>query len=696
MNQDIVIDIPFDKNGQVKHEDAPPVTLPNLIAVADGLGGEGAILHTLPDFSSYEQFLSVFFVNHPHKKLIFNDPDILAYTKLSFDSVIKQKKLTNSGAYFGSRFLMLHLICYAKYDLSLHFKDNEKAINFHLVIKEDLEAYLKKQLVDSIISLNPKQDYTIPNKSYFPTTVSGCFLINKGEQTEVISFYAGDSKGFMINQDGFFAISKDHEKDNNAGMSNLIFVNFSKQWVTGNFFIETRLIQKQTPFCILQVSDGFFDPLMNPDSLRMKVQLPLNFLNILQSSDSVDAYHQNLTKFYGDPSGEFTGDDRTLAMRFIGFKNFEDIKNFLLVKNDLLSKYQRLSNILDKHIDLILLDNNYDQTIRNLIMDYNLMDRFKGLLTHDVIRNDTFNLKKFDGFRQLSDLVLDSESSEIKLYESFSFFFKEQHHQIIELLINFNELQKISLKNFSSLASDYYQSYQKLVQLKDELILLSNNLERLDKALKENAIENQKKMMSALNTIKVSKFNQEEANYIRKVFSEINQLQNDILFTLDFYSIGQLKKTTIFSSQLNHDKHLKYLSIKESLVSNNKQIANLEAKMITSKESLLNDIIIKAIFNELVKNSSGFPYLFNLLKSKKIYLQTNSSTKLNAAVNTFINNQIIAIVKYVIKQNDVSLLNAFSIHSKEITNINNVMNALSKSESETLEDFDRSFDQYIS
>jgi hypothetical protein len=382
-------------------------------------------------------------------------------------------------------------------------------------------------------------------------------------------------------------------------------------------------------------------------------------------------------------------------MRFIGFNSFEELKNFLLVKNNLLTKYQDLNIILDKYIDLIILDDSYDQTIRNLIMDYDLMERFKGLLSDEVIRNDTFSLKKFDGFRELSELVLTNESSEIKLYEIFSIFFKERHHQIIELLINFNELQKIPFKNFTSLANEYYQSYQKLVGLKDDMKRLINNLGQVDKALKDNVIENLKKIMSALNTVKLSKFNQEEVTHVRKVFLDINQFQHDMLFTLDYYAYGQLKKKTNTSSKLDDDKHMEHLALNEKLAANNKQIADLEAKISTSKDSILNEVIIKAIFHGLVKNSSSFPYFVNFLKNNKIYLQTNSSTRLNHAVNAFINNQIITIVKYVTKQHDVSLLNAFAINVKEITTLTNVMNALSKSESETLERFNLSFDQYI-
>jgi hypothetical protein len=607
MNQDIIIDIPFNKHGQVKHEDAPPVMLPNLIAVADGLGGEGAILHTLPDFNSYEHFLSVFFANHPHKKMIINDPDMLAYIKASFDSVITKKKLTNTGAYFGSRFLMLHLICYSKYYLDLHLKNLDKPTTLPLVLKKDLETYLKKHLVDSIIALNPKQDYVIANKSYFPTTVSGCFLMNHGDQSEVISFFAGDSKGFLINQDGFFAISKDHEKDNNAGMSNLIFVNFNKQWVPGNFFIETIAIKARQPFCILQVSDGFFDPLMNPDSLRMKVHLPLNFLNILQSSTSYDSYHTNLTKYYGNPLGEFTGDDRTLALRLFGFNNFEEFKNFMLVKNRLLTKYQDLSHILDKYIELIVLDNSYDQTIRNLIMDHNLMDRLKSLLSHDVIRNDPFNLKKFDGFGGLSQLVITNEGSKIKLYESFSILFKEDFHSIIELLINFNEMDKFPLKNLSSLAKVYYQSHQKLFALKEELKLLNHNLQQLEKALKEIVIEKQKIMVTGLTALKVSKFNEEEVIHVRKVFSDMTQLQHDMLFTLDVFATGQMKKNSNTSKQLDLEKHLEYLAVKDKLATNQKHLAGIEEKVTTSKYSLLNEAIIKAIFDELGRSAHAIP-----------------------------------------------------------------------------------------
>lgn len=167
----------------------------------------------------------------------------------------------------------------------------------------------------------------------YPTTLAISCITRTTGHYSIDSFWAGDSRNYIWNQNGLFQISVDDLKGNldpmqnlheDAPMSNCIQAD-------GTFKINHKniLVSNKDKFIVISATDGCFGYYPSPMDFEKAL------LDSLNNASSIEEFEKNLTTAFAF----VTADDFSFSIAAVGFKNFNELKSCLGSPTKLVKEY---------------------------------------------------------------------------------------------------------------------------------------------------------------------------------------------------------------------------------------------------------------------------------------------------------------------------------------------------------------------
>lgn len=217
----------------------------------------------------------------------------------------------------------------------------EKAIreNPSLLYKPDshitLTSIIKNRFAEEKEKFPPKSNGGLRSTltKEYPTTLAISCITPTTDHYSIDSFWAGDSRNYIWNQNGLFQISVDDLKGNldpmqnlheDAPMSNCIQAD-------GTFKINHKniLVSDKDKFVVISATDGCFGYYPSPMDFEKAL------LDSLNNASSIEEFEKNLTTAFAF----VTADDFSFSIAAVGFKNFNEIKSCLGYPTKLVKEY---------------------------------------------------------------------------------------------------------------------------------------------------------------------------------------------------------------------------------------------------------------------------------------------------------------------------------------------------------------------
>ena len=335
-------------------EDALPFVCDDFLLVADGLGGDGAFVHShmTPAMWNSKKRRALFKINEDDEQLssyfddLFFEMDREAINGEKPSRYSKVPKYDLHSGYFGSR-----LAAYSFADLLRHdkrckpqtlFENLDKAINEEIrhSCLYDYADNLCEKLIDKIQNMAKRghfeKETTRMSAKLLPTKLAAALYRDIGEETQIICVWAGDSRIIAQLEDGCFQLTADDEK--NEGMTNLISL-------STEVHLNIREYRFKRPFALMAVTDGTFDDI--GASLCFEACVPVDALNC----KSQDEMNKTWDHIFNVCSKD---DSASIAYYFFDMEDFEDCNRFVAPRTKIISEEycSKLPGLLDKDYSL--------------------------------------------------------------------------------------------------------------------------------------------------------------------------------------------------------------------------------------------------------------------------------------------------------------------------------------------------------
>ena len=190
----------------------------------------------------------------------------------------------------------------------------------------------------------------------FPTTLATAVIGMNGKNMDVDFFWAGDSRGYILNESGLHQATLD-DLDGEDAMSNLLNdgVMTNLVYLNGNYSIHRKRVKLKKPSLVFCATDGCFGYLSTPMEFEYLI------LETLFKSETPVEWKELL-------EGEIekvASDDFTFAMQANGFGSFDELKKtFFGRKQFLESEYiSKLENA--NYEEMLFLWNQYKVSYEN-------------------------------------------------------------------------------------------------------------------------------------------------------------------------------------------------------------------------------------------------------------------------------------------------------------------------------------------
>ena len=310
-------------------EDAYPFCQPNLLLVADGLGGRGGYPHTKIDHDILEEE-KLFDVMFKHVFPAEVDEEFLAHVHKSFSEVFQTKdyyfssdQTTRSSGYFASRIASIIVLYELKYNQEFAIdgifadvmsKDGEEREQALQAYGDKLASILKEKMAKIAEKVGFQVETSLSGAYLLPSTLTVALVKEDKENSavDVLYLWAGDSRGYMWNKHGLHQITDDHEAGET--MTNLITLS------RPDFKIETRHLRFQTPCALFNATDGCYKCPRYSSPLEMEMTI----LTAFHESDSFEQVAERLCEQYSVIGRH--DDSNTMAFELYGYQGFEDFK----------------------------------------------------------------------------------------------------------------------------------------------------------------------------------------------------------------------------------------------------------------------------------------------------------------------------------------------------------------------------------
>jgi serine/threonine protein phosphatase PrpC len=225
-----------------------------------------------------------------------------------------------ASAYWASLF--------TKQETELIFFENINTVDFVTRLEEQLKTELKEK-IKKLEKKPPKFKGNLANRR-LPTTIAG--MLCDLQENRLVTFWAGDSRCFLLNSNGLVQLSKDDVVTNSDALENLIndaplsnFVN-----VDVDFTIHEHTQEIEKPCLLITATDGCFGYLESPAHFEYQI------LKHLVNAFNLDEWKANLS----NELREIAADDISFSLLSIGY----DENSFDKLKSDLRNRFQSLEN----------------------------------------------------------------------------------------------------------------------------------------------------------------------------------------------------------------------------------------------------------------------------------------------------------------------------------------------------------------
>ena len=218
---------------------------------------------------------------------------------------------------------------FTKQVTELIFSENTNSIDFVTRLEEHLKLELKEK-IKKLEKTPLKFKGNLANRR-LPTTIAG--ILCDLQQNKLVTFWAGDSRCFLLNSNGLVQLSKDDVVTNSDALENLIndapLSNFINADIDFTIHQDVREIEK--PCLLITSTDGSFGYLESPAHFEYQI------LKNLVHAFNIDEWKANLS----EELRKVAADDISLSLLSIGY----DENNFDKLKSDLQNRFQELESI---------------------------------------------------------------------------------------------------------------------------------------------------------------------------------------------------------------------------------------------------------------------------------------------------------------------------------------------------------------
>ena len=166
--------------------------------------------------------------------------------------------------------------------------------------------------------------------------------------------WAGDSRGYVLSDMGLAQVTKDDIDDSVDALDNISNDGVLTNVVSadGNYILHSKQIKIEDKIIIFNATDGCFGYLKTPMEFEYLI------LQTLLSSDNIIEWRDKLKS----QIRQYTGDDHTISLVAIGFKDFNEMQDYYLKRAETLYEHyiKNLKNCTQDEIDNLW--NKYKRT----------------------------------------------------------------------------------------------------------------------------------------------------------------------------------------------------------------------------------------------------------------------------------------------------------------------------------------------
>ena len=151
-----------------------------------------------------------------------------------------------------------------------------------------------------------------------PTTASLVMFTSNDSKMYAAYVWAGDSRGFVLNESGLTQVTTDDIEVEGDAMENLSNDSKLTNMVCagGDFHFNNRILTDVDKGMFITATDGFFSYFSTPMEFEFMI------VDTLLVSDSVASWKVNLCEFIK----KYTADDYTMGVTVFGYKSFKALK----------------------------------------------------------------------------------------------------------------------------------------------------------------------------------------------------------------------------------------------------------------------------------------------------------------------------------------------------------------------------------
>ena len=231
-----------------------------------------------------------------------------------------------TGAYLASR-IVSEMSLEWFYDFcNQNINLSEKNINTIL-------SSMNEFLLENLIIADNNTGQTLMKGSLakkFPTTSSMILCEYQQKSLEAFFVWAGDSRGYIMAEEGLSQITIDDVAGDIDAMSNLSDDGRLTNVISasGNFKLNYKHLTISKPTIIITATDGCFGYFSTP------MEFEYMLLKTLISSNNNQEWNAAMNKYIS----KFTGDDYTMCIATSGYKTFNTLKKTFLNRKNILEK----------------------------------------------------------------------------------------------------------------------------------------------------------------------------------------------------------------------------------------------------------------------------------------------------------------------------------------------------------------------
>ena len=181
----------------------------------------------------------------------------------------------------------------------------------------------------------------------FPTTLSMAVLENVNNELIADFIWAGDSRGYILGEQGLVQITRDDIDESVDALDNISSDGVLTNVISAdtNYILHSKPVTIKKKCIIFNSTDGCFGYLKTPMEFEYLI------LYTLMTAESVNEWKTKLE----NSIREFTGDDHTISLAAYGFKSFNEMQIFYQTRTDFLYEHyiKHLKNCTKREIEIL-------------------------------------------------------------------------------------------------------------------------------------------------------------------------------------------------------------------------------------------------------------------------------------------------------------------------------------------------------